>query len=140
MELTTRWLDGMAFETDLDGHKIIVDANPEVGGRDQGPSPKPLVLVALAGCTAMDVISILKKMRQEVESFSVRTRGETADEHPKRFTAIEVTYVFEGAGLCSDKVIKAVSLSEERYCGVFATLRPGVDIRRRIILNGNELA
>jgi len=140
MELTTRWLDGMAFESDLNGHKIVIDAHPDVGGRDLGPSPKPLVLVALAGCTGMDVVSILKKMRQKVESFSVRTRAQLADEHPKKFTAVEVTYVLSGPDLCRDKVTKAVSLSEERYCGVVATLRPGVEITRRILLNGDEIS
>lgn len=140
MKLTTRWLDGMAFESELGGHKIVVDAHREVGGLDRGPSPKPLLLVALAGCTGMDVISILKKMRQEVKSFEVRIQAEEADEHPKNYTAVEVTYVLKGSNLAGDKVNKAISLSEERYCGVFATLRPGVKISRRIILNGDELA
>ncbi|MBN1197539.1 MAG: OsmC family protein [Candidatus Aminicenantes bacterium] len=139
MKLTTRWLDGMAFESELGGHKIVVDAHREVGGSDRGPSPKPLLLVALAGCTGMDVISILRKMRQNVESFEVRTLAEEAREHPKKYTAVRVTYVLNGPNLDSDKVSKAVSLSEERYCGVFATLRPGVEMTRTIILNGDEL-
>ena len=140
MELTTRWLDGMAFESELGGHKIVVDAHPEVGGSDRGPSPKPLLLVALTGCTGMDVISILKKMRQDVDSFDVQVRAKEAEEHPRKYTALEVTYVLKGSGLSHDKVSKAVNLSEERYCGVFATLRPGVKITRRIILNGDELS
>lgn len=140
MELTTRWLDGMMFESDLDGHKLLMDAGSEVGGRDRGPTPKPLLMVALAGCTGMDVVSILKKMRQDLESFEVRTRGVLADEHPKKYTSIEVIYDLSGPDLCRDKVVKAVTLSEDRYCGIVATLRPAVEITRRIILNGEEVS
>ena len=99
-----------------------------------------LLMVALAGCTGMDVVSILKKMRQDLERFEVRTRGVLADEHPKKYTSIEVIYDLSGPDLCRDKVVKAVTLSEDRYCGIVATLRPAVDITRRIILNGEEVS
>ena len=67
-EINTRWIDNMAFETEINGHKLIIDADHEVGGENLGPRPKPFMLAALGGCTAMDVISILKKMRVEVKS------------------------------------------------------------------------
>ena len=71
-EIQVNWLDKMAFSTEVNGHEMIIDAVPEVGGEDRGPRPKPFMLVALGGCTAMDVISILKKMRVEVEGFNVK--------------------------------------------------------------------
>jgi putative redox protein len=79
------WLGNMAFEAEVNGHTLVLDAIPEVGGENRGPRPKPLMLAALAGCTAMDVISILKKMRVPVEKFNVRAQGDLTDEHPKHF-------------------------------------------------------
>ncbi len=119
------WNGGMSFETEMDGHKIVLDATPEVGGKDLGPRPKPFMLLALAGCTGMDVISILKKMRVEVESFEVSTMAELTEEHPKKFSTIKIIYDIKGKDVPADKVKKAVSLSEERYCGISASLKPG---------------
>jgi len=70
-EITLNWKDNMAFESEINGHKLTIDATPEVGGNDEGPRPKALMMLALAGCTAMDVISILKKMRVKPEKFSI---------------------------------------------------------------------
>jgi putative redox protein len=134
MNETTRltWKSGMAFEADIDGYKIEVDATPENGGAGKGPRPKPLVMVALAGCTAMDVISILQKMRVELEGFSIKTEGELTEEHPKHFTQIHLIYEFKGKNLPLDKLEKAINLSEERYCGVWATYRKAMNITYEI--------
>src|SRR5664280_1305811 len=83
--VNTKWLSNMAFESDINGHKIVIDADPNVGGENRGPRPKPFMLAALGGCTAMDVISILKKMRVEVDSFNVKVEGDLTEEFPKRF-------------------------------------------------------
>jgi putative redox protein len=141
MELKTSidWLEGMAFKTLLDGHELVIDAAPEAGGNDRGPRPKALTLVSLAGCTAMDVISILGKMRVKVERFRVATQALMADEHPRKFLEILVRYEFAGAGINPDSLRKAVSLSEEKYCGVRATLSPAVAIRHEILLNGETV-
>jgi len=139
MQLTIRWMDGLGFETDLEGHRMVLDGHPESGGKGRGPSPKILLLLSLAGCTGMDVISILSKMREKVDSFEVHSRASLASEHPKKIETVEITYRFTGPDLCRDKVRKAVSLSEEKYCGVAATLRPGVDMSSRIVVNGSEL-
>lgn len=130
--VTTKWLANLAFEADVKGHKIILDAEPHVGGENRGTPPKPLMLVALGGCTAMDVISILKKMRVEVAEFNVRVEGELTEEHPKYFFKIHVIYEFKGNDLPMDKLQKAVSLSEERYCGVSAVYKKVIEMTSEI--------
>ena len=131
------WNDGMSFTGKLDGFDIPLDADETVGGRNLGPRPKGLTLVSLAGCTGMDVISILKKMRVEIESFEVSTHAELTEEHPRKFTGIKIIYDLTGKEIPADKVKKAVSLSEERYCGVSASLRPGAEITSEIRINGS---
>ena len=139
MESRVVWKDGMAFDVALDGFTFGIDADPAFGGRGRGPMPKGLTLASLGGCTGMDVISILQKMRVVPSAFDVTVRGELADEHPKRFTQITVEYRFEGVDLPEQKLRRAVALSEERYCGVRATLAPVVDIHTVILVNGEEL-
>ena len=136
MEAKVIWNDGMSFTAKLDGFDIIIDADENVGGENLGPRPKGLTLISLAGCTGMDVISILKKMRVNVDSFEVSTKASLTEEHPKRFKTITLIYEFKGTDIPLDKVKKAVSLSEERYCGVSATLKPKVEITNEIRING----
>ncbi len=131
-EIKIDWLEKMAFKAEVDGHHIILDAVAEVGGEDRGPRPKPLAMVALAGCTGMDVVSILKKMRVELEAFSVRVVGELTEEHPKQYSAMHVIYEFKGKELPMEKLEKAVRLSEEQYCGISATYRKAMGITSEI--------
>ena len=126
------WKEGMAFEANVDGFKIMVDAKAEAGGSNQGPRPKPLMMVALAGCTGMDVISILKKMRVEISKFSVKIEGDITEEHPKHFSKMHVVYEFEGENLPMDKLEKAIDLSQERYCGVSASYRKAMELSHEI--------
>jgi len=135
-KVDVKWQDGMAFEASLheNTQKIVIDAVPAVGGRDLGPRPKTLLLVSLGGCTAMDVISILKKMRVEPDYFNVEVEGELTEEHPKYFHTITVNYIFRGKDLPMDKIKKAVSLSEERYCGVSEMLRKSSKLSSNIIV------
>jgi putative redox protein len=121
--VTAKWLDKMAFEAEINGHKIILDAETEVGGENRGPQPKPFMLVALGGCTAMDVISILKKMRVKVDKFNVHVEGDLTEEHPKLYYKMHVIYEFTGNNLPVDKLKKAVDLSENKYCGVSAVYK-----------------
>jgi putative redox protein len=135
-QVRVNWLENMAFEAEVNGHKIILDAAETIGGEDRGPRPKPLMLVALAGCTGMDVVSILKKMRVEVEGFDVVVEGDLTEEHPKQYTQMRVIYEFKGKELPMDKLEKAVNLSEERYCGVSAMYKKTIGITTEIrILN-----
>ena len=140
MEANVVWKEGMAFEAHLDGFNFTIDAHPKVGGENKGPKPKGLTLISLAGCTAMDVISILKKMRVTVDSFEVATEGELADDHPKKITTIIIKYIFKGTNLPNDKLKTAVTLSMENYCGVIATLKPTVKISHKIIVNDEVMA
>lgn len=124
----------MAFEAEVNGHKIVVDAVESVGGRNLGPRPKPLLLASLAGCTAMDVISILEKMRVKVDAFHVEVVAEQTEEHPKAYSQIKILYKFKGKDLPMDKLQKAVDLSQERYCGVSAMLRKASELSFEIIV------
>jgi len=139
LEAKIEWKEGLAFRAELDGHEFTIDGTAEAGGRDLGPRPKGLTLVSLAGCTGMDVISILGKMRAPVATFQVETEALLADDHPKKFLAIKVIYRFTGAGLTPEPLLKAIALSEEKYCGVRATLAPAVAISHEIILNDQKV-
>jgi putative redox protein len=101
----------------------MMDSALNNDGEDTGPRPKPLMLAALAGCTGMDVVSILKKMRQDLDYFNVRVEGDTEDQHPNPFVKMHIIYEFRGKDLDMEKIEKAISLSMERYCGVSAVYR-----------------
>ena len=134
-KISLNWLNDLAFEADVNGHKIYVDATEHGGGRNLGAKPKLLLLVALGGCTGMDVISILKKMRVEVDSFEVSVEGDTREEHPKTFTKMKVIYSFKGKDIPLDKAEKAVSLSRERYCSVYDIVKKVMEVDYEIRIN-----
>ncbi|HHY54584.1 MAG TPA: OsmC family protein [Chloroflexi bacterium] len=124
MKAQVTWLGGMKFEAVADsGHPIILDAAPDVGGANEGSRPMELMAMSLAGCTAMDVISILRKKRQEVTGFEVKVDADRASQHPHVFTAITITYVLRGRGIDPAAVERAMQLSEEKYCPAQAMLR-----------------
>lgn len=130
--ISCKWRGDMSFEGDIEGFKMIMDAGEESGGKHQGPRPKTMVLVALAGCTGMDVIPILKKMRVEPSYFNMKVDAEVAEEHPKAFKKIHIIYEFRGTDLPLDKLQKAVSLSQERYCAVSAMLKKSAEVTSEI--------
>jgi putative redox protein len=129
------WKSNMTFEADVDDHIITMDIDPMVGGEGLGPRPKLLLLAGLAGCTGMDVISILKKMRLEPEYFNISVEGDVKEEHPKYYNKIHIIYFLKGKDLDMEKVQKAVELSQEKYCGVSAQLRMSAEITYEIRLN-----
>ena len=129
-----KWTNDMSFEANVNGHTIILDAEPHVGGQDRGPRPKPLILVALAGCTGMDVISILNKMRVQVDGFKVDVDATMTEEHPRYYDHFTIKYIFKGKDLPMDKLEKAVNLSQEKYCGVSEMLRKSSTISHEIII------
>lgn len=131
----TVYRDGMSFESDIDGHKLIMDAAPEVGGNNNGPRPKPLMMAALAGCTGIDVVSILKKMRVEFDALEIDVESEVTEEHPKHYSSMHIIYKFSGANLDIEKLEKAVSLSQDRYCGVSEVYRKAMPITHEILIN-----
>ena len=137
-EVKLSWKDTMAFEGEINGHKIMIDAHERVGGKDRGPRPKGFMLFSLAGCTAMDVVSILNKMRVELDDFDVKVSGELTEEHPKQFNKMHVTYEFWGKNLPLKKLEKAVTLSEDRYCGVSAVYKKVMEITSEIIIHESK--
>ena len=134
IKIETKWLQKMSFEAKIDGHKIIVDAAEEVGGENKGPRPKPLMLLALAGCTGMDVVSILKKMRVEFDDLDVDVEAEMTEEHPKYFSSMKVIYTIKGKNIQKEKVEQAVTLSQEKYCGVSALYKKAIPVKFEIII------
>ena len=128
----TSWQGNMKFDAVVSGHHISMDALPAVGGNDEGARPKELMLAALAGCTGMDVVAILKKMRIEPLSFNVKVEAELTEEHPKHYTAMHIVYEFKGENLEMEKLQKAVDLSQERYCGVAFMYRKAMEITSEI--------
>ena len=126
------WAGKMAFEFEADGHKLSFDADPSVGGEGKGPKPKSFMLFALAGCTGMDVVSILKKMRVEIKDVNIAVEADLSDDHPKQFINMHVIYTFSGTNLPLEKLKKAVSLSEEHYCGVSAVYKKVMPVTNEI--------
>lgn len=118
--ITTEWKGNMVFESDNPSNdKLFIDSSEEFGGTNSGLRPKALMLSALAGCSGLDVVSLLKKMKVDLKDFKIITTGELTDEHPKYYHAVKVDYHFYGKELNEKKINKAVNLSIERYCGVF---------------------
>jgi putative redox protein len=136
MDAKVVWKKGLSFTgtAPMSGFSLPLGSDPSVGGDNDGFRPSELLLVGLAGCTAMDVISILAKKKQEVTGFEVSAHGERATEHPQRFTSFLVEYTVKGKGLDRAAVERAVELSETRYCSVMSTLRSAGPIERKITI------
>ena len=127
-QVISEWLGGMSFNTETVGGNVKLDADEVVGGKGDGVRPKALMLVALSGCTSMDVASLLKKMRVDVDSLKVVVTGELTDEHPKYYNKVKVEYQFTGNDIDKEKVEKAVNLSVDRYCGVYEMFRKFAEV------------
>lgn len=128
MKSTIKWAGKMAFSGDSpSGHEIKMDASEEVGGQNSGARPTELLLHAVAGCTGIDIISILNKMRLEPTSFLMEVAGDRAKEHPKKFTNVSIHYSLEG-NLPEHKVVRAIQLSKDTYCSVSHSLSAKVTV------------
>lgn len=122
MKVTVEWKGNMLFKGVGARGSAFMDTVKQFNGQESFPSPKEFILFGLAGCTAMDVISILKKMKQEVYAFDIDVDAPVTEEEPHPFTSYKIIYKLWGKGLEKEKVEKAVVLSQEKYCGVSATL------------------
>jgi len=132
MEAKVTWKGRMSFGGSADsGFSIPLGTDPAVGGDNDGSRPMELIAIGLAGCTAMDVISILQKKRQEVTAFETQVHATRAEEHPKVFTHIIVEYLIEGRGIDPAAVERAIELSETKYCPAQAMLAHAVTIEHR---------
>jgi len=127
----------LAFEIDLNGHKIITDARKEVGGDDLGPGPKSLLLAGLIGCTGIDVASILKKMRVKYDDLTIEVETIHTDGQPRVYKDIHMVYRFKGKDLPLDNIKRAVDLSMEKYCGVSAMLSKHTPISYEVVIEEN---
>ncbi|MEM8765414.1 MAG: OsmC family protein [Bacteroidota bacterium] len=122
--ITTKWVGGMAFESNNpSGLDLRIDAGPEDGGAGNGLRPKALMLSGLAGCSGLDVASLIKKMKLGVDDFHIETIANLTDEHPKYYDTVRIEYHFHGPNLNETKLQKAVDLSVEKYCGVMEMFR-----------------
>ncbi len=130
--VSIKWVENMEFLADVEGHKIPMDIEVENGGNNHGSKPKPLMMAALGGCTGIDVVSILKKMKVELESFNLFIEADMTEEHPKVFTRMHVIYEFKGSNLPMDKLERAVELSREKYCGVSAMYKKAFEMTYEI--------
>jgi putative redox protein len=130
--VSLKWIENMQFKADVEGHKINLDIEVENGGDNQGAKPKPLMMVSLGGCTGIDVVSILKKMKVELETFNILIEADMTEEHPKVYKNMHVIYEFKGKDLPLDKIERAVELSREKYCGVSAMYKKAFDMTYEI--------
>ncbi len=111
------------------GHGVVLDTSPESGGQNKGSSPMELVLIALGGCTAMDVISIMQKKRQDLRGLEIKIDGIRSEEHPKVYKEINIHYIFKGKNLSEDACKRSIELSQEKYCSVSAMLSKVASIK-----------
>lgn len=133
--ITTSWKGNMRFESTNPGGSLMIDAAEEVGGTNNGLRPKALMLSALAGCTGLDVVSLIKKMRLEVVDFNVTTEGFLTDSEPQVYDKVVVIYHFYGLDLNEEKLTRAVELSVEKYCGVMQMFRSFATVTTQIVFH-----
>lgn len=127
-KVTSKWKGNLVFSSQVGDHEVLTDAAEIHGGDNSAPSPKPLMIVALAGCTGIDVASILKKMRVEVEVCTIEIEGELTEEIPSVYKSMHIVYEFKGKDLDYGKLKHAVELSQDKYCGVSAMYKKIMDI------------
>ncbi|MEE6452241.1 OsmC family protein [Gottfriedia acidiceleris] len=136
MKTSIKWDGKLAFSGIApSGHEIKMDTAESLGGDNSAPTPVELLINAVAGCTAIDIVLILEKMRLKLTSFEIEVNGERAEEHPKRFTDIHLHYILSGE-LDTEKVRKAIKLSKDKYCSVAHSLN--ANITAGFTLNGTK--
>ncbi len=135
-KVISEWQSGMHFVTDTVGGHVILDSAIEHGGKGVGKSPKPLMLVSLAGCTGMDVVTFFEKLEIEVDDFKVEVFGELTETHPKIYNKVKINYYFSGFNEADkDRIEKVVNLSLNKYCGVYAMFEQFAEMSFEIIYN-----
>jgi putative redox protein len=133
-EIACKRVTHLAFNAHIDDHVVRMDTEKQFGGMNEGPQPKPMLLAALAGCTGMDVVALLNKMRIAFDDIDLSVSGELTDEHPKYYTKIHVVYEIMGRNLDAAGIEKAVRMSQEKYCGVSYMLRQACELTWEIRL------
>lgn len=138
-EIDVQWMGKMQFNALVNGHTIIMDGPEKVGGEDNGPIPKPFVLTALAGCTGMDIASILRRADKNPENFDMKVVGEISKRVPIEYTAIHVIYDFKGTEENREASLNAVTDSQEKYCGVSNMLKKALPVTWEVNYNGDQI-
>lgn len=136
-KITTNWKGNLLFDSDNpSGQHVLMDTDLE-GKQREGLSPKALMLSSLAGCSGLDVVSILEKMKVEVDDFKMEVEGLLTEEHPKYYHTVTVGYHFTGKNLSEEKIKKAVNLSIEKYCGVMEMFRQFAEVKTNVIFHNH---
>lgn len=130
--ITSVYQDGMSFKTDVKGHDVIIDLDKASGGNDLGTRPKILMLVSLAGCTGVDVVGILNKMKVSFSNFSINVHAHLTETDPKIYDEVTVTYTIKVDKKDEGKVQKAVTLSQDKYCGVSEMFRAFAKLSHKV--------
>ncbi len=138
-EIETQWMGKMQFNSLVNGHTIVMDAPERVGGEDNGPIPKPFVLTALSGCTGMDIVAILRKENKPVKELNIKVTGELTKQAPIEYTAIHVVYDFTGDEAVKEAAMDAVTVSQEKYCGVSHMLKKALPVTWEVSYNGKQI-
>ena len=138
-QVESQWMGKMQFNALVNGHTVIMDGPEKVGGEDNGPIPKPFVLTALSGCTGMDVVSLLRKAGKEIRNFDIKVFGEISKTIPIEYVAIHLVYTFEGDEQFKNAALKAVTDSQEKYCGVSNMLKKIMPVTWEVIYNGEKI-
>jgi putative redox protein len=126
--------ENMCFDVKVSGHDMVIDSVGQSGGCGEGPRPKSLMLVALAGCTGMDIVSLLCKMKIQFEDFRIDIEGNITDEHPKHFDHMHIRYILKGKNIPLDKVKTAIDFSQEKYCGVSYSYKMAMKLTHELII------
>ncbi len=135
MKTRVKWLDHMSFIGEsASGHSVVMDGPPEAGGRNLGVRPMEMLLLGMGGCSSFDVVSMLKKGRQDITSCEVEIESERADEEPKVFTKIHMHFIIKGNAVSESKVKKAVSLSADKYCSASIMLGKTAEVTHDFVV------
>ena len=132
--VTTVFNQHMAFTADISGHKVLMDTTADEGGDNSGPSPKRLLLAALGGCTGMDIVPMLNKMKVPFSDFSIHVDGDVREEYPKIYEHTKITYKIRMAEADKPKLEKAIALSQEKYCSVSGMFRAFSKLETEIVI------
>lgn len=138
-EIETQWMGKMQFNSLINGHTIVMDAPARVGGEDNGPIPKPFILTALSGCTGMDVVSLLRKANLAVEDLSLKVTGVLSKQPPLEYVSVHIVYDIKGKDADQPAVLNAISVSQEKICGVSQMLKKALPVTWEVKFNGETV-
>lgn len=131
-DVKTVQVEGMTLKSILADGEVMLDVPVDEGGNGNGVKPKPLLLTSLTGCTALDVVSLLKKMKIDYDHFEVNASAELTDEHPKHYKSVSIEYLFKGTDLNKERIERAVDLSYNKYCGVIYMFKQFTEVSFKI--------